>query len=304
VAKRRAADPFPKLVDLKLATLVAAPPEGDGWIHEIKHDGYRLVCFKDGGSVVLRTRGDYDWTERFPAIALELQKLKAKQAILDGELCAMREDGTTSFHELQKILASKRTGGLVYLAFDLLYFDGADLRKLPLLERKERLEALLSGTPRTRVAYVDHLVGQGAEFFKQACQQDLEGIVSKQAHKPYSAGRSPDWQKSKCQHEEVFFVGGYRMSTQNPKVLGALMLGRKKGKKLEYAGQVGFGFTAKMQDELLDRLRKIQQEKSPFEGKVAEKGFWVKPSLKVEVRYSTQSKTAQLRHATFRGVVE
>jgi bifunctional non-homologous end joining protein LigD len=146
----------------------------------------------------------------------------------------VREDGTTSFRELQKILASKQTGGLVYLIFDLLHLDGIDVRKLPLIERKSKLEALLKRTKRTRVAFVDHLVGDGEVLYEHACQQDLEGIVSKRPNKPYVAGRAPDWQKVKCQLQEVFVVGGYTMTTQNPKALGSLLLRRRKGRKLEH----------------------------------------------------------------------
>jgi len=281
---------------------VPQPPDGQEWLHEIKHDGYRMLAYLDDDQVILETRNKHNWTERFPDIVRELKSLKAKQAILDCELCALLPDGITSFHELQSALATKQTGPLVLFAFDLLFLNGEDLRPFPLIERKQRLKKVLGATKQKRVIYVDFIVGGGPAFFRMCCEAGLEGVVSKRADRPYSEGLS-DWIKAKCNIEETLFVGGFVYGSSK-RSLRELLVGRKKAQRLDYAGRVGFGFTVEAARSLLQMLEAFRQPKCPFDDKKPRDGQWVRPELHVEVRYSTQSKPGQLRHAVFRGTAK
>ena len=181
----------------ELATLVERPPDGDQWAHEIKLDGYRMIAWRDGPHVRIYSRNGHDWTARFPSLAKALLTLKVKTALIDGEIVVNDEKGVSSFARLQDAIARKTDLGVVYHVFDLLLLDGADLRKAPLLERKERLRAIVP-KGRARIVYSDHIVGQGAKVFEKACAMGLEGIISKRVDAPYVSGRTMDWQKTKC----------------------------------------------------------------------------------------------------------
>ncbi len=263
----RSPDSYPANVQPQLTKLVKQPPDGDEWLHEIKHDGYRLLAYLDRGKVRLITRGGFNWTARFPDIVKEVAALHARQAILDGELCAIEPGGRTSFHKLQSVLPSKNRSSLVLFVFDLLYLDGHDLRRRPLVERKAALAELLSFSPRKRLAFVDSIRGDGREFFLQCCTAGLEGIVSKRLEQPYRSGRA-DWLKCKCNIEEVLVIGGFTYG-QTKKKLGELLMGRRRGRWLEYAGRVAFGLSGQ---ELLPRLEAMRQDKCPFSDKLPRDG--------------------------------
>jgi bifunctional non-homologous end joining protein LigD len=166
---------------------VDEPPDGPDWLHEIKFDGYRMHARLDRGAVRLLTRTGLDWTHKYPAIASAVSAIPAKQAYLDGELCGVRPDGTTSFSIIQSASDSGNTDALVFFLFDLLFIDGEDLQSAPLRERKECLRDLLSGMG-APLQYSDHQLGRGPEFFDRACELSLEGIVSKRADVPYAPG--------------------------------------------------------------------------------------------------------------------
>lgn len=188
---------MPSGIAPQLATLVEEVPKSGEWIHEIKYDGYRALCEIRGGEARLVTRNGKDWTGRFEPIAKEAEALPVRQAILDGEVVVLEPDGTTRFQSLQNALSEGRQRDLVYFAFDLLYLDGYDLRKAPLLERKEALDALLAGRGGA-IRMGDHVEGDGEEFYRHACNFSLEGILCKRADQPYHSGRSKDWLKVKC----------------------------------------------------------------------------------------------------------
>jgi bifunctional non-homologous end joining protein LigD len=191
---------LPKFVRPQLATLADRPPTGDRWLHELKHDGERMLARLDHGRAALLSPNAHDWTERFPTVAAAVARLPAEQAILDGEITVLLPDGTSSVRALEELHAGTGRGELTYMIFDLLYLDGRDLTAARLEDRKMALARLLaSATDKAAVLrYGDHVVGEGAEFFAHACRLGLTGIVSKRRAAPYSAARSSDWRHVKC----------------------------------------------------------------------------------------------------------
>jgi ATP-dependent DNA ligase len=173
-----ALSPLPQWIRPQLTQLVDAAPDGDQWLHEIKYDGYRMHARLDRGAVKLLTRTGLDWTHKYPAIAKAVAALDARQAYLDGELCGVGPDGTTPFNIVQLASDSGNAAALVFFLFDLLYLDGEDLRPRPLIERKQRLNALLANAGPC-LHYSDHVVGQGPAFYEKAGAMHVEGIVSK-----------------------------------------------------------------------------------------------------------------------------
>jgi ATP-dependent DNA ligase len=184
-AKAGPSDPLPSFVAPQLALLRKEAPSGDRWVHELKYDGYRLHARLDRGELRLFTRTGLDWTPRYQATAEALRRLPADRAYLDGELCAVRPDGTTSFAEMQAATDAGSSGGLVFFLFDLLHLDGLDTRPLALLERKAKLQALLAGAEERL-----RLTGNGSEILQKTCALRAEGLISKQADKPYAPGPS------------------------------------------------------------------------------------------------------------------
>jgi bifunctional non-homologous end joining protein LigD len=191
---------LPKFIRPQLTTRGDRPPAGDRWLHELKHDGERMLARLDHRRVQLLSRQARDWTDRFPAVAAAIGRLPAKQAMLDGEITVVRPDGTTSFPALQSVRAGNGDGQLAYMIFDLLHLDGRDLTGARLEDRKAALERLLaSATDRAAVLrYSDHVVGAGADFLAEACRLGLEGIVSKRRDAPYRGIRGADWREVKC----------------------------------------------------------------------------------------------------------
>jgi len=197
VAGRPRAEPtvLPQWIKPQLTKLVDKPPEGSDWLHEIKFDGYRMHARLDRGAVRLLTRTGLDWTHKYPAIASGISSLAARQAYLDGELCGVRPDGTSSFSLIQNASDAGHGDALVFFLFDLLHLDGEAISSAPLLERKERLRKLLSNAS-PPLQYSDHQIGRGMEFYASACEMSLEGIVSRRADGPYAPGNRGLWSKS------------------------------------------------------------------------------------------------------------
>jgi len=179
-------DPLPRFVEPQLSLLVKAPPAGSDWVHELKYDGYRIHARIERGKTRLLTRTGLDWTERYDSTAKALMALAAEAVYLDGELCALRPDGTTTFAELQAATDSRRTTSLVYFVFDFLHVGGENLTARSLLERKQRLKELLDHAPLS-IRYSDHHIGDGQRFLDAACAAKAEGIVSKRIDAPYVA---------------------------------------------------------------------------------------------------------------------
>ena len=298
---------LPDFVAPQLATLVASPPAGDEWLHEMKFDGYRILCRIEKGRATLWSRNGRDWTAQFPAIAAAAARLPARQAFLDGEIAMLLPNGTTSFQALQNALSSNRQGQLVYFVFDLLHLDGQDLTGATLEARKSALETLVGPRRDGTVRYSTHVVGHGEEFFRQACRLSLEGVVSKRRDHPYEPGRGRSWLKVKCIQEQEFVVGGFTEPKGARTGLGALLLGvNGESGALAYAGKVGTGFTAPMAKRLRERLDRIRIPQSPFERPPpgAADAHWVKPELVAEVEFTEWTEDGRLRHPSFKGIRE
>ena len=301
---------LPRAAKVQLATLTKEAPEGNDWLHEIKFDGYRMLCRIDRGSVRFISRNGREWTTKFPSLVEALKGLPIKTALLDGEVVVMQPDGTTSFQALQNAFQSAGPRPFLYYAFDLLYLEGYDIRPAPIEARKELLRIIVPKENHSPIRFSDHVVGNGAAFFKEASRLHLEGIVSKRAGRPYVAGRSTDWLKVKGSMREEFVIGGFTPPSGSRSGFGALALGYfDENHALQYAGRVGTGFTEHTLAALHQKLLKLAQKKSPFANLPGTTGqargvTWVKPELVAQVEFSQWTKERQLRHPSFQGLRE
>ncbi len=300
---------LPESMAPQLATLVDSPPGGDRWLHEIKHDGYRLLSRVESGDVRLLTRNGNDWTSKLPTIGRSLRTSGFENVWVDGELVALSRDGRSSFSLLQQHLGDGDDSQLVYFLFDLLYLRGRSLLHVPLTERKRQLRELMPGGPDGHaLRYSDHVQGDGERFFEHACRIDLEGIVSKRSDGPYRSGRSRSWCKTKCQQQQEFVVVGYTESTSSGRPFGALLLAVFDRHQLVYSGRVGTGFNSRNSAALYSRLQALTTpecplaRRPPVEGR--ERVHWVRPELVVQVRFSNWTAGGSLRHPAFQGLRE
>ncbi|WP_448031564.1 non-homologous end-joining DNA ligase [Bradyrhizobium liaoningense] len=289
--------PFPGFIEPVLAEQVDRVPRGERWIHEIKFDGYRGQIHIANHEVRIYTRNGHDWTKRFRKVAHDADLINATSAIIDGEIVVPGEGGKTDFATLQKSLTGKAEN-LVMVAFDLLYFDGRDLRKLPLRERKAALKALLAGTP---IEYSDHFDLDGAELYRRVCAGELEGVVSKIADSPYGGLRGTYWVKTTCAHRETLAIAGFKIKDNR---FDGIYVGRQQGDKLLYAGKVEHGFEDTAVKDLQRRLSKLVRKTQPFARRIPNSGIWVEPRLNAEVEYRAKSANGHLRHPFFKGLRE
>jgi bifunctional non-homologous end joining protein LigD len=274
--------PYPGFIEPALATSIDKVPSGDRWIHEIKFDGYRVQIHLANNSVKIFTRRGNDWTKRFKKIADDAWHINAGSAIIDGEVVAPSPDGTTDFSVLQNELKGKSTK-LVMVAFDLLYLNGYDLRKLPLFERKALLKKNIDGTD---IQFSESFEVDGDEMFKHACKTGLEGVVSKVRDSRYPNGRSNDWVKKTCAQRETLTIAGYALDGSK---FNGLYLGRRKGDDLIYAGKVDHGFDPEAANDLQLRMKPLIRKTQPYAKKIAHRGIWVEPSLLAEIEYRAKS---------------
>jgi bifunctional non-homologous end joining protein LigD len=237
--QKRTASKMPQFVPPQLCRRVSRPPIGTEWVHEIKLDGYRMQLRVAGGETVLRTRKGLDWTADFDAIADVGRGLD--DCIVDGEVVALDHNGASDFAALQAALSEGRSKDLIYFAFDLLYAGNEDLRQLPLIERKTRLQLLLKRSSRAGklIKYVEHLAEPGDAVLQSACRLDLEGIISKCATASYQSGRTDTWLKVKCRGGQEVVIGGWSGNSRN---LRSLLVGVYRGGHLVHTGRVGTGF--------------------------------------------------------------
>ena len=300
--------------EVQLATLVDEPPEGEEWVHEIKFDGYRLLGFVSDGAAALRTRNGKDWTESFPSLVAAMEKLKVEDAVLDMEAVIVDEKGKSSFQALQAALGD---GGkpekIVAYVFDLLHLDGKDLTRLPLTERKEKLETLLKKSKQDNgCATARILPARARRCSPKPAKRGLRASSPSAQDAPYVAGRQKSWLKIKCSLRQEFIILGFSDARTGGRALGALYLGYKKDGALRYAGKVGTGFSMKSARELAERFAGMTVEK-PILSSAETDGLaagewnavhWIKPSLLCEVAFTEWTQDGHIRHPSFQGLRE
>jgi bifunctional non-homologous end joining protein LigD len=290
--------PYPGFIAPALASAIEKPPSGARWVHEIKFDGYRVQLHKANEAEKVFTRRGLDWTRRFRKIAVDAYLINARSAIIDGEVVAPAADGTTDFSVLQNELKGN-SKKIVMVAFDLLYLDGYDLRKLRLLERKALLKKLVA---KTAIQFSESFELDGPEMFRHACKVGLEGVVSKVRDSRYPSERTNDWVKITCAQRETLPIAGFALDGSN---WDGIYVGRRReGGELVYAGKVDHGFTPASAKALRARLAPLVRKTQPYAKKIAHRGIWVEPSLLAEIEYRAKSAEGKLRHPFFRGLRE
>ncbi|MFG6568673.1 DNA ligase D [Sulfitobacter sp. 1A13679] len=307
---KKVADPRPKrkgknpaFVKPQLATLVADAPEGDGWMHETKFDGYRCLVSLGKKGTRLFTRSGKDWTDKFGALGAAFDPLPCDRALLDGEVMAAKINGS-AFSSLQKAL--KEGHPLVFYAFDLLSLDGEDFRDAPQMDRRARLAQLLSGVPAGGpLRLSEHVIGHGPEVFDRACKAGAEGIISKRVDAPYTGRRSKSWLKVKCTRRQEFIIIGYSPSDKKGRAFASLLLGSHEGGEIRYKGRVGTGFS---EEGMADLARAMTARKTPpasdVPTEVARDAKWVRADLVAEVDFAEFTADGVIRHGSFLGLRE
>lgn len=289
--------PFPGFVEPALASSIEKVPSGARWIHEIKFDGYRVQVHLANEAVRVFTRRGHDWTNRFKKVADNAWHVKAGSAIVDGEVVVPTADGTTDFSVLQNELKGRSTS-IVLVAFDLLYLNGRDLRKLPLVQRKTELKKIIDGT---EIQFSESFEIEGRDMFAHACKIGLEGVVSKVRDRAYTSGRGNNWVKKTCAQRETLTIAGFALDGTK---WDGLYVGRQKGDDLVYAGKVDHGFDKTSTAELRRQLEPLVRKTQPYTKRIAHKGVWVEPKLSAEVEYRAKSAEGNIRHPFFKGLRE
>ena len=282
----------------QLARVVPSVPGGGDWIHEIKFDGYRLIAVQRGGVVTLFTRSGLDWTDRFQATAKHLAGVTGSDFVIDGEAVVFDEKGRSNFGDLQAALQSRRSGDITFMAFDLLHFDGLNLRDLPLSERTSKLAELLSEEPGPVRRSKVWPAAMGRDLFKQAAAAGLEGIISKNAKGRYIGGSRRDWTKSKARPRQEFVICGYTPPKGSLPAFGALVLASYENGKLIPRGRVGTGFSDKSREQLLRIFKPLRTKAAPFPS-VDKEVEWLKPQLVAEIEFAEITRDGSIRHGSF-----
>jgi bifunctional non-homologous end joining protein LigD len=261
-AKKKAADAPPAFQPPQKATLVDEIPAGSSWLFEYKYDGYRLLLATGSGAVTAWTRNAKDWSDKFRALVKAASALPPG-CLIDGEAVALNDEGKPDFQLLQSTLKESRGKNLVFYAFDLLVDRGEDITKLPNIERKQRLAALLKNAPSV-ILFGDHVIGNGEALFKAVCAEGGEGVIAKKASAPYKGDRTKNWLKIKCIQRQEFVIVGW---SESDKRVGfrSLLLAAKEHGKLTYVGKVGTGFNTQMLHDLMDVMKPIEIDDAPVE---------------------------------------
>ncbi len=287
----------------QLATLAETVPSGADWMFEMKHDGYRCLASISGRDVTLYTRNGHDWTHKFASLVEPFAQLTTSSALIDGEICALLDDGRSDFSTLTSAL--KNGAPLVFYAFDLLELNGEDLASLPLFERKERLEALLTETPAAApIRFSSHVLGNGQEVFDAVCREGHEGVIAKRAMAKYRGTRTKNWLKLKCGQRQEFVIAGFSPSSRKD-TFASLLLGSWDADQLVYRGRVGTGFTVEEAQSLQRELDARVQSQNPFAAvprEISRSGRWVDPVLVAEIAFTEFTPDGVLRHPSFLGL--
>jgi bifunctional non-homologous end joining protein LigD len=291
-----------------LATLAKEVPNGSGWVFEVKWDGYRAIATVAGGEATLTSRNDNDLTDRFPTVAKALEKaVKTPHCVLDGEVCAIGEDGRATFSAMQQ---GKAGTSYVYFAFDVLEVEGEPLVDLPLTERRKRLEKLLDRS--NRGVQLSEAFDDGDALYEAAVEQRFEGIIAKRADSRYQVGkRTREWLKVKTEERQEFVIAGYTKGQgRRSNTLGSLILAVTRAGELVYVGNCGTGFTDAEIKKLLAKLRPLERKEMPFRARPkmpkVRKGdvVWVEPKLVCEVRFNEWTHDGHLRAPSYQGLRE
>ncbi len=303
----QAAEPPVGFLALQHPRMVASPPAGEGWRHEIKLDGYRMQLRVGRTGAAWYSRNGNDWTDRLPD--LEGDAARLGPGVFDGELCALDGKGSPNFSALRSAMGSRQTGAikgkLTFFIFDMLYDGAVDLRQKPLAERLDRL-ARVSMAEDGPLRCTEALPGGGAALLTAACRLGLEGIVSKRLDAPYQARegrRAESWVKAKCRPAQEVVVGGWEM---NGSRFRSLLVGVYEGEAFRYVGAIGTGFGAAVVAELLPLLRTVEVERSPFETgsppRASPSIHWTRPELVAAAEIAEWTAADQLRQASFKGL--
>jgi bifunctional non-homologous end joining protein LigD len=306
--KRKTSGAQPRFRSPQLATLVDAVPAGNGWLHEIKFDGYRVLVSAAGGKVSIYTRKGLDWTDKFRPLADAFAALDLPPCLIDGEAVAYGPDGNPSFSALQTIFkrgygSQKDSDQLHYFAFDLIELDGEDLTGLNQIERKERLDALLATAP-PPIHVSEHVIGAGEKLFQTMCQAGQEGIISKRIDARYAGTRTKNWVKVKCTRRQEFVVIGWKKSSAAGRPFSSLLLAQNEGGKLAYKGNVGTGFNMDTLADLAKRMKKLEAAEAAAEvPREDRRGVtWLKPELVAEIAFGEFTHEGTVRHASYLGL--
>ncbi len=279
-------------------TLVPEPPAGEGWIHEIKHDGYRTLIVIDRGQVRAFTRNGNDWTRAYRRVVEACGKLACETALIDGEMVVQDENGISDFDALRSAI-HKAPHRLVFFAFDLLHLDGEDLRRMPLIERRAALRKLIEPDPRSPIQFSDHADCDGARFFKAAVDLGLEGIVSKRANSLYRGGSSRNWLKTKNMVESEFVLLGTEVDDSG---IPWAILAREQNGELEFAGPAILRTPSYARAEWADKFAAMSIDKPALKGlRRANRTQWLKPEIRIRAKHLRAKGT--LRHATVKALL-
>jgi bifunctional non-homologous end joining protein LigD len=282
-------------IEFQLPSLTAVPPDGNGWLHEIKHDGYRTEIIVECGHARALTRRGFDWSSKYALVVEAAAKLKVNSAIIDGEVIVFNGDGRSDFAALRSAVRWQPER-LVFMAFDLLHLDGMDFRGRPLIERRVALSALIGGHKGGVLQFNEHVAGGGTAFFREVDRLGLEGMVSKRVSSPYRSGRTETWLKTKCYEEAVYEVAGVLCEPGRPTV--AYLVTPDANRRY-----VGGAYVA-LNDQMLERLwARVQSKASAVKGVEAKRGTQrLKPGLIARVRCLKGE--AKLQHATLQEVAD
>jgi len=308
-----------KFIEPMKARLAESPPHDDGWIYEIKFDGFRALAFKNGNDVQLFSRNAKDLSEKFPEIVEAISRLPAEDVILDGEIVALNARGVSSFQLLQALERGEKRPPVFFYAFDLLRSEGKDLCGQNLTERKAKLEKILK-TKSSLLRYSASLGENGEELLKRARKLGLEGLIGKRKVSRYEAGRRTGaWIKLKLHREQEFVIGGFTSPKGSRHHFGALLIGFHEKMKLRFCGKVGTGFNTKSLGNLFLQFKQIRREDCPFVNLPETRGSryspritaremkkcqWVEPKMVAQIKFSEWTSDEKLRQPVFLGLRE